>query len=75
MSDVREQVRIEWRGGVFEDCDTFDKARQKVRAIFPHAPTLPWGTTLDGKFRHLSFVETFPAKVEPVARILIALVN
>lgn len=69
------RLRIEWRGGLYEDCATFDEARQKVLAIFPHALTLPWATTPDGNYRALSFVESFPEKSEPVARLLIALVG
>jgi hypothetical protein len=69
------RIRLEWRGGVYEEFANFDEARQKVLAVFPSAVPLPWGTTADGNYRHLSFLEQAGQKAEPVARILIPLAD
>jgi hypothetical protein len=65
------RVRLEWRGGMYEEFATLDDARQKVLAVYPNARPMPWGTTEDGNYRRLSFLEEGGGG--PVACILIPL--
>jgi hypothetical protein len=65
-------VRVEWRGGLYEDFATLNDARKTVLILFPRAKPLRWKTTDDGNHRCLAFVE-YPGQTEPVARILIPL--
>jgi hypothetical protein len=72
--EVAAMVRLEWRGGMFEEFKTFEQARRAVRVIFPRAIAQPWETTADGNYRFVSYFESAAArKGEPVARILIPL--
>jgi hypothetical protein len=72
--EVVAMVRLEWRGGMFEEFETFEQARRAVVVIFPRATTEPWETTADGTYRFVSYFESAAAqKGEPVARILIPL--
>jgi hypothetical protein len=67
-------VRLEWRGGMFEEFDTLEQARRAVLVIFPRAVPLPWTTTDDGNYRCLSYKEgAAPKTAEALARILIPL--
>ena len=67
-------VRLEWRGGMFEEYDTYDQARRAVLTLFPRATQQPWSTSEDGNYRYTSFWEPAPKKAgEPLARILIPL--
>jgi hypothetical protein len=67
-------IRLEWRGGVYEEFDSLDLARRVVLVIFPRAVQGEWHTTDDGNYRCLSFWEEGTRKIrEPVARILIPL--
>jgi hypothetical protein len=67
-------VRLEWRGGMFEEFETFEQARRAVLVIFPRATAQPWETTADGNHRFVSYFESAAARArEPVARILIPL--
>jgi hypothetical protein len=67
------RVRVEWLGGMYEEFATLIDARQKVLDVYPSAQSMPWGTTADGNFRHLSFKEQPGSKGPPVARILVLL--
>jgi hypothetical protein len=67
-------VRLEWRGGMFEEFDSYEQARRAVLIIFPRARQEPWATTEDGNYRYASFWEQAARKgSDPVARILIPL--
>ena len=39
-------VRLEWRGGMFEEFETLEQARRAVMVIFPRAIAQPWGKTV-----------------------------
>jgi len=67
-------VRLEWRGGVFEDFESVDHARQAALVIFPRSCSQDWQTTDDGNYRCLSFWDEGRKKEgQPLARILIPL--
>jgi hypothetical protein len=60
---------------MWEEFATLDEAKRMVLVLFPNAKPLPWGTTEDGNYRHLNFMEGAGRNGKPVARILIPLAD